>query len=300
MVPALIVHGGAGANPDNRPAYRTVIGAALVAGWARLRAGGSSLDAIQAAIEVMEDDPLLNAGLGSALTEAGTVECDASLMEGEALAAGAVGAVSGVPNPIRLARRILEDGRHVLLVGSGAVAFAREQGVPLCDPLALATDHQRRRLAERVASRSADGPRAPATLGSGGTVGAVAIDARGRISAGTSTGGYVGKRLGRVGDSALIGAGTYADNRLGGVSTTGHGEAFIRTVLAKTALDILRDLDDPEPACHVALDVVREDGRGDGGLILLDWRGRLGWAHSTPFMPVGWCVPTATEPVLPF
>ena len=122
----------------------------------------------------------------------------------------------------------------------------------------------------------------------------------GRISAGTSTGGYVGKRPGRVGDSALIGAGTYADNRLGGVSTTGHGEAFIRTVLAKTALDILRDLDDPEPACHVALDVVREDGRGDGGLILLDWRGRLGWAHSTPFMPVGWCVPTATEPVLPF
>jgi len=314
MVPALIVHGGAGANPDNRPAYRTVIVAALVAGWARLREGGSSLDAIQAAIEVMEDDPLLNAGRGSALTEAGTIECDASIMEGEQLAAGAVGAVSGIPNPIRLARRILEDGRHILLVGPGAVAFAREQGVPLCDPLALATDHQRRRLAERVASRSADRPSEPATLGSpgagadpgtatgdqGGTVGAVAIDARGRITAGTSTGGYVGKRPGRVGDSALIGSGTYADNRLGGVSTSGHGEAFIRTVLAKTALDMLRDLDDPEMACHVALDVVREDGRGDGGLILLDWRGRLGWAHSTPFMPVGWCVPTATEPVLPF
>jgi beta-aspartyl-peptidase (threonine type) len=319
MVPALIVHGGAAADPDNRPAYRQALRAALVAGWTRLRGGGSALDAVQAAIETMEDDPLLNAGQGSALTEAGTVECDASLMEGERLAAGAVGAVSGVPNPIRLARHLLEEGRHVLLVGEGAVAFAREHGVPLCDPAALVTERQRRRLAECLAARAlnsatAGGAGPPAgTTGhpaarpgialarpAGGTVGAVAIDARGLIAAGTSTGGSVAKRPGRVGDSALIGCGTYADNRLGGVSTTGHGEAFIRTVLAKTALDILRDLDDPELACHVALDVVREDGRGDGGLILLDWRGRLGWAHSTPFMPVGWCLPTAPEPILPF
>ena len=110
----------------------------------------------------------------------------------------------------------------------------------------------------------------------------------------------LGKRVGRVGDSALIGCGTYADNRLGGVSTTGHGEAFIRTVLAKTTADILNDLDDPKMAAQVALDVLREDGRGDGGLILLDWRGRLGFACSTPFMPVGWCLPTAPEPVLAF
>ena len=130
----------------------------------------------------------------------------------------------------------------------------------------------------------------------GGTVGAVAIDVRGRIAAGTSTGGYTGKRPGRVGDSALIGAGTYADSRLGGVSTTGHGEAFIRTVLAKTALDILKELDDPQLAAEVALDIVREEGRGDGGLILMDWRGRLAYAHSTAFMPVGWCLPTAAEP----
>ena len=131
-------------------------------------------------------------------------------------------------------------------------------------------------------------------------MGAVAIDVHGRIVAGTSTGGYTGKRPGRVGDSALIGAGTYADSRLGGVSTTGHGEAFIRTVLAKTALDILRELDDPQLAADVSLDVVREDGRGNGGLILMDWRGRLAYAHSTAFMPVGWCLATATEPVLPF
>jgi len=192
-----------------------------------------------------------------------------------------------------LARRVLEDGRHILLVGEGAVAFARGQGVPVCDPADLVTERQRARLAEQLAGRTAvPGPR--------GTVGAVALDARGVIAAATSTGGYTGKRVGRVGDSALIGCGTYADNRLGGVSTTGHGEAFIRTVLAKTALDILKELDDPEIAAHTALDVLREDGRGDGGLILMDWRGRLAFAHSTPFMPVGWCLPTTRDPIIPF
>ena len=150
------------------------------------------------------------------------------------------------------------------------------------------TDRQRRSLAKHLAARQGAG--APQASGAvGGTVGAVAIDVHGRIVAGTSTGGYTGKRPGRVGDSALIGAGTYADSRLGGVSTTGHGEAFIRTVLAKTALDILKELDDPQLAAEVSLDVVREDGRGDGGLILMDWRGRLAYAHSTAFMPVGWC-----------
>jgi len=170
--------------------------------------------------------------------------------------------------------------------------------VALCLPEALVTERQRRRLADHLAKRRDVGARP--TLGTSGTVGAVAIDVRGRIVAGTSTGGYTGKRPGRVGDSALIGSGTYADSRLGGVSTTGHGEAFIRTVLAKTALDILKELDDPQLAVEVALDIVREEGRGNGGLILMDWRGRLAYAHSTAFMPVGWCLATATEPILPF
>ena len=298
MVPALIAHGGAGGDPDDKPTYRAALSDALGRGWAVLRGGGSALDAVEVTIQAMEDHPRFNAGHGSALTEQGTVECDASVMEGDALQAGAVGAVSGVRSAIQLARRILEDGRHVLLVGDGALAFAREQGVPLCPPEALVTERQRRRLADHLAARRNVGAQPP--LGTPGTVGAVAIDVRGRIAAGTSTGGYTGKRPGRVGDSALIGAGTYADSRLGGVSTTGHGEAFIRTVLAKTALDILRDLDDPQLAADVSLDVVREDGRGDGGLILMDWRGRLAYAHSTAFMPVGWCLATATEPVLPF
>ncbi len=293
MVPVLIAHGGAGADPEDRETHRTALTTALHAGWTRLESGGSALDAVEACVGAMEAHPLFNAGHGSALTEAGTVECDASIMEGARLAAGAVGAVSGVPSPIGLARRVLEDGRHILLVGEGALAFARTRAVPLCDPGALVTERQRRRLAERQADRAS---RAAA----GGTVGAVALDARGLVAAATSTGGYVGKHPGRVGDSALIGCGTYADNRLGGVSTTGHGEAFIRTVLAKTALDVLKELDDPELAAQVAMDIVREDGGGDGGLILMDWRGRLGFAHTTPFMPVGWCRRGAPQPVLSF
>jgi len=294
MVPALIVHGGAGADPDDKPTYREALSEALRRGWTVLRRGGRALDAIEHAIQAMEEHPRLNAGYGSALTERGTVECDASIMEGDTLQAGAVGAVSGVRSAIGLARRILEDGRHILLVGDGAHAFARDQGVPLCSPDALATDRQRQSLAEHLAARR------EAARQTSGTVGAVAIDVHGRIVAGTSTGGYTGKRPGRVGDSALIGSGTYADSRLGGVSTTGHGEAFIRTVLAKTALDILRELDDPQMAAEVSLDIVRDEGRGSGGLILMDWRGRLAHATSTKFMPVGWCQGTASEPVLPF
>src|SRR5262249_4510766 len=196
------------------------MGHALRRGWAILRRGGSALLAVEATVQAMEDHPRFNAGHGSALTEQGTVECDASIMEGDTLQAGAVGAVNGGESAIGLARRILEDGRHVLLVGDGALMFAREQGLPLCAPETLVTDRQRRALAKHVAAR-----RDAVSQQTSGTVGAVAIDVQGRIVAGTSTGGYTGKRPGRVGDSALIGAGTYADSRLGGVSTTGHGEA---------------------------------------------------------------------------
>jgi beta-aspartyl-peptidase (threonine type) len=298
MVPALIAHGGAAGAPDDTPTYRAALGEALGRGWAVLCGGGSALDAVESCVQVLEEHPRFNAGRGSTLTEQGTVECDASIMEGDDLRAGAVGAVSGVRSAIGLARRILHDGRHILLVGEGALTFAREQGVPLCPPEGLVTERQRRRLADYLAAGRDVGTRP--SLETSGTVGAVAIDVRGQIAAGTSTGGYTGKRPGRVGDSALIGCGTYADSRVGGVSTTGHGEAFIRTVLAKTALDILKELDDPQLAVEVALDVVREEGRGDGGLILMDWRGRLAYAHSTAFMPVGWCLATAAEPVLPF
>jgi beta-aspartyl-peptidase (threonine type) len=199
-----------------------------------------------------------------------------------------VAAVTGVPNPITLARKVLETQRHVLLVGDGALAFARSVGVPECDPAALVTERQRRRHATRAAAAT------------GGTVGAVALDRNGTVAAATSTGGLADKLPGRVGDSAVIGAGTYADSTIGGVSCTGDGEAIMRVVLARRALDYVRDADDPDYAARVAVDLLTDDGRGGGGLIIIDWRGRIGWAHSTPLMPVAWMSPARTDPAVPF
>jgi beta-aspartyl-peptidase (threonine type) len=276
-VPALIVHGGAGADPKGgREELRVGIEGAVRAGWERLAAGGSSLDAVEAAVRAMEDHPRFNAGRGSVLTSAGTVEMDASIMEGDGLTNGAVACVSGVRHPITLARRVLEAGRHSLFVAEGALAQARALGVPLCDPAELVLEHQRRRLQETQA----------------GTVGAVALDRAGVIAAATSTGGTSGKLPGRVGDSPLIGCGTYAESTLGGVSCTGDGEAIIRVVLARRTLEIMKSVGDPQHACQVALDVLVEEGRGGGGLIAVDWKGRIGWAHSTPLMPVGWANPS--------
>ena len=283
-VPALIVHGGAGADPGGREELRGGMRDAVAAGWRALVEGGTALDAVEAAVRSLEDHPRFNAGRGSVLTAAGTVETDASIMEGDQLRNGAVAAVSGVRNPISLARQILEAGRHSLFAGSGALTRARELGVPLCDPAELVTEHQRRRLAALQA----------------GTVGAVALDRLGTIAAATSTGGMAGKLPGRVGDSALIGCGTYAESTLGGVSCTGDGEAIIRVTLARRALDILKSVGEPGHACEVALSVLVEEGRGQGGLILVDWRGRVGWARSTILMPVGYMSPAHAEPELPF
>jgi len=304
-VPAIIVHGGAGPSPaDGLEELRAAMRAAAAAGWARLSEGGTSLDAVEAAVRLLEDHPRFNAGRGAVLTAAGTVELDASIMEGDRLRCGAVAAVSGIANPISLARRVLEDGRHVLLVAGGALAFARAHGIPECDPDSLITDRQRQRWIERRGSAGA--PQATAAHPEGardvprGTVGAVALDARGTMAAATSTGGTPGQLPGRVGDSALIGCGTYAESTIGGVSCTGAGEAIIRTVLAYRAVASLKDADDPDYAAKVAVDVLVSDGRGDGGLILLDWRGRGGFASSSPFMPVAWQSPTLPSPVVGF
>jgi len=283
-VPALIVHGGAGADPGGREELRGGMREAVVAGWRALAGGGTALDAVEAAVRSLEDHPRFNAGRGSVLTAAGTVETDASIMEGDRLRNGAVAAVSGVRNPITLARRILEAGQHSFFVGPGALARAQALGVPLCDPAELVTEQQRRRLAALQA----------------GTVGAVALDRAGTIAAATSTGGTPGKLPGRVGDSALIGCGTYAESSLGGVSCTGDGEAIIRVTLARRALEILKSVGDPAHACEVALSALVEEGGGQGGLILVDWRGRMGWARSTPLMPVGLMSPRHPEPELPF
>lgn len=283
-VPALIVHGGAGADIAGRDELRVGMREAVAAGWRALAQSGTAIDAVEAAVRSLEDHPRFNAGRGSVLTSEGTVETDASLMEGDRLRNGAVAAVVGVRHPITLARRILDDGRHSLFVGAGAAARARDLGVPLCDPSELVTDRQRRRLAAIQA----------------GTVGAVALDRHGTIAAGTSTGGTAGKLPGRVGDSALIGCGTYAESTLGGVSCTGDGEAIIRVALARRALEVLKSVGDPAHAAEVARSVLVEEGRGEGGLIVMDWRGRMGWARSTPLMPVGLMSPGRSEPELPF
>ena len=284
-VPALLVHGGAGADPGpGREELRQGILDAVVAGWTVLEEGGGAVAAVEAAVRAMEEHPRFNAGRGSVLTTEGTVEMDASIMEGDGLRSGAVACVTAMRHPISLARLILEDGRHSFFVGEGAMARARALGVPFCDPEELITDRRRRQLESLM----------------GGTVGAVALDRRGLIAAATSTGGTAGKLPGRVGDSPLIGCGTYAESTSGGVSCTGDGEAIIRVVLARRTVDILKMSADPMNACRVAVDVLVEEGRGEGGLICVDWRGRLGWAHSTPLMPVGYMTPTHDAPALPF
>ena len=284
-VPALLIHGGAGADPDfAREELRQGIRDAVAAGWARLREGGSAVDAVEGAVAAMEDNPRFNAGRGSVLTSDGTVEMDASIMEGDTLRNGAVACVTNMRHPITLARRILEADRHSFFVGDGAMARARELGIPFCDAEELITDAQRRKLESVI----------------GGTVGAVALDRRGLVAAATSTGGMTGKPPGRVGDSPLIGCGTYAESTAGAVSCTGEGEAIIRVVLARRTLDILKAAGDPMHACQIAMDVLVEEGRGGGGLICVDWRGRLGWAHSTPLMPVGYMTPAHDSPALTF
>jgi beta-aspartyl-peptidase (threonine type) len=271
-VTAIAVHGGAGREaPEGRAPRRAALARATEAGWAALARGGTALDAVVDAVVVLEDDPHFNAGLGSVLTEDGRVEMDASVMAGDTLAAGAVGAVSGVANPVRLARAVLAEGREVMLVGEPAVALARRAALGVCDPAALVTEEARRRWRTRE----------PAP---GETVGAVACDGRGRVAAATSTGGVAGKRRGRVGDSAVIGAGTYADDLLGAGSATGPGEAIIRVCLVRTALDLVgRALDPAWVAQHTLDELARRLG-ATAGLILVDPAGRLGIAHTTEAM----------------
>jgi beta-aspartyl-peptidase (threonine type) len=292
-VPALLIHGGAGADPAlGREELRLGIRDAVAAGWAVLREGGGAVAAVEAAVGAMEDHPRFNAGRGSVLTADGTVEMDASIMEGDALRNGAVACVTAMRHPVTLARLIMEEGRHSFFVGEGAMARARALGVPECDPEELVTDARRQQLESAVENTGGNT--------GGGTVGAVALDRRGLIAAATSTGGIAGKLPGRVGDSPLIGCGTYAESTAGGVSCTGDGEAIIRVVLARRTIEILKAAGDPMHACRIAMDVLVEEGGGGGGLICIDWRGRLGWAHSTSLMPVGFMTPGHDAPALTF
>ena len=270
--------------PQVESDYRAAIATALNAGYEVLAKGGSSMDAVVAAVSTFEDDPLFNAGRGAALTAAGTAELDAAVMDGATLRAGAVTLVTTVKNPVRLARLVMEKTRHVMLAGHGAEALAREHGLPTVAPEYFLTE--RRRLAlQRVRAAAAERPVALTEADKHGTVGAIALDAHGNLAAATSTGGRNNKLPGRVGDTPVVGAGTYADNATAAVSCTGEGEYFMRIVAAH-ALAALMELKGftVEAAAHAVIHDRLKGAGGRGGLIALDAKGKVAMAFSTSGM----------------
>lgn len=301
----LAVHGGAGTieksrmSPQREKAYREKLTEALRAGYRVLQAGGSSVDAVQAAIRVMEDSPLFNAGKGSVLTHDGRIQMDASLMEGAGLRAGAVAGVSTIRNPIDAARAVMEISPHVLLAGRGAEAFARQAGCAIVDTAYFYTPERRQQYL-RLRARRDSGTTAHEAgkletesriFGAGageskfGTVGCVALDNRGNLAAGTSTGGMMDKLYDRIGDSPIIGAGTYANNTTCAISCTGWGEFFMRTLAAKTVSDLMafKGLALKQAADSVILHIIPDLG-GDGGMIALDGEGHVAMPFNTPGM----------------
>jgi len=288
-VPTLLVHGGAWAIPaEVAAAHQAGVRNALEAGYGVLTLGGSALDAVQAAVTVLEDDPTFDAGRGSFLTSDGRVQLDALLMDGGRMKAGGVACVEHLRNPIQAARLVLEKSPHVYFVGCGAEQFAHSHGIKLIDNAELVLDRERERLAHAQA-REAAGFVDDSFSGqdSHDTVGAVALDAHGNLAAATSTGGTLNKTPGRVGDSSLIGCGCYADNLSAAVSLTGWGEPIMKLVLGKWATDRVAGGMAPEMAAREAIAYLYSRLGGHGGIILLGPDGRFGLAHNTPAMAWG-------------
>jgi beta-aspartyl-peptidase (threonine type) len=275
---AIIVHGGAGDAADARLDGQ-IEGCRSAAAVAKriLEAGGAALDAVQQAVLVLEDDSRFNAATGGALTSAGTLELDASIMEGTQLRAGAVCSLPPFRHPIAIARAVLDDARHVLYSGRGAAAFARAHGFTDADAGDMITSEALANLERVLAER-------PSTVWPAGTVGAVARDKHGRLAAATSTGGIVGKRLGRVGDSPLLGAGTYADDASGAASSTGQGEGIMRVALAARVTIALGEDTNPGDAAFDGLVLMKRRTGALGGVIVVHRDGRIGWARSTSSM----------------
>lgn len=277
----LVVHGGAGdVPPEQLESHRQGVEIAARAGWDILRKGGSALDAVEAAVVLMEDNPVFDAGTGSVLNRNGQVEMDAGIMNGGTLDVGSVAGVGRVRYPIRLARRVMES-EWTFLIGAGAEQFGYESGMSLIDNAELRTAEQ----IEKWKGYLANPPKRDESryLYPKGTVGCVAVDRNGDVAAGTSTGGTSFKPAGRVGDSPLVGCGVYADNLLGGASATGWGESITRVVLSKYAVDLLATMD-PQNAARTAIDYLARRVGGNGGIILADASGRIGFARNTSHM----------------
>lgn len=285
----IVIHGGAGTilkssmTPEKEAAYNSALNEALQIGYKILENGGKSLDAVEAAIRYMEDSPLFNAGKGAVLTEKGEAELDASIMDGSTLMAGAVAGVKHVKNPIKLARLVMEKSPHVMMIGAGAEEFGKENGIEMVDPSYFITKErweQYQKLLKREEEKKNSEKH--------GTVGAIALDKNGNLAAATSTGGMMMKKFGRVGDSPIIGAGTYANNNTCAVSATGYGEYFIRLGVAK---DISALMEYKNYSLKKAADeVIAKVGKlgGDGGVIALDKDGNVAMPFNTDGMYRGY------------
>jgi len=309
----LVIHGGAGTilkknmTPDMEKAYQQALEQALQTGYTLLREGRSALDAVEATVRVLEDNPLFNAGKGAVFTHEGRNELDAAIMDGSNLKAGAVASVTTVRNPISAARAVMEKTEHVMLIGPGAERFAQQQGLELVDPTYFYTDRSWRAL---LRARAADSvktleqqrggsPKQEALLRQPGnrddkygTVGAVALDKSGNLAAATSTGGMTNKKFGRVGDAPIIGAGTFASNATCAVSCTGWGEYFIRLSVARSVSDLMeyKGWNVSKAAAELILKKVPQLG-GDGGLIALDRNGNFTMVFNTEGMYRGYVGP---------
>ena len=289
---ALVIHGGAGTihastlNKEQQAGYHTQLDAALQAGQAILDSGGSSLDAVTAAIQVLENSPLFNAGRGAVFTHAGRNELDASIMDGSDLNAGAVAGITTVKSPIAAARAVMEESPHVMLSGRGAEQFAAERGLEIVDPAYFHTERRWQDLQKALSEEDSEQAAIRVTRDRKfGTVGAVALDRAGNLAAGTSTGGMTNKRWGRIGDSPVIGAGTYASNESCAVSATGHGEYFIRRTVAREICAIVQYAGDGlrAAAAQVIHDILAPMG-GEGGIIALDPSGTMVMEFNSPGM----------------
>lgn len=291
----LVIHGGAGTiskasmTPEKEKQYIAALTEALQAGHHIIKENGSSMDAIEAAILILEDSPLFNAGKGAVYTAEGSHELDASIMNGTTLSAGSVAGVSTIKNPILAARAVMEHSPHVMMSGKGAEVFAKEQGLEVVDPSYFDTDERRRSL-EKVQEMEKQSPDKKSGFTSPfldekfGTVGAVARDLSGNLAAGTSTGGMTNKRFGRIGDSPVIGAGTYADNAVAAISCTGWGEYFIRAVAAYDVIAMMKYKGLPlEAAMKEVLKQIDKMG-GDGGMIGIDHEGNIAMPFTTSGM----------------
>ena len=287
----IVIHGGAGTilkknmSPEMEQQYREKLAEAINAGYAVLKKNGTAVDAVEATINIMEDSPLFNAGKGAVFTHEGTNEMDAAIMDGKTLKAGSVADVQHIKNPISLARMVMEKSQHVMLVGDGAETFAKQQGMQMMPKEYFYTDRRWKELQRALEEENGKKGATDSTEKKHGTVGCVALDASGNLAAGTSTGGLTNKRYGRVGDSPIIGAGTYADNATCGVSATGTGEYFIRMVVAHEIASLmgLKGMTVQQAADTVVMKMLPTIN-GDGGVIAMDANGNFAMPFNTPGM----------------